>query len=177
MQQTLTGLAILSITVSALALGYTRWEYRKRGKLTLAGSLLLCAMLLVPNLILHYTATYELPATPIDYVGVAIGTIGLIICAAGIGAFRSIGKVFCLATPRLTQSGVYGWSRNPQYVGWVLFLLGFALNEWSLWSLLAVVLVALSLHLLVLIEEEHLRLRLGREYADFCEKTPRYFGL
>ena len=33
---------------------------------------------------------------------------------------------------KLTASGSYRWSRNPQYLGWFLFLLGFALTDWSL---------------------------------------------
>lgn len=35
----------------------------------------------------------------------------------------------------LDYAGPYRWSRNPQYVGWLLFVLGFALNDWSLWCL------------------------------------------
>ena len=172
----LTGLAILTILVAAIALGYARWEYRRRGKLSIVGLLLLCAMLIVPNLLLHYTFTYDYPSTSLDYVGVVITAVGMVICVAGFGAFRSIGKVLCLVSPTLTRSGVYRWSRNPQYVGYFLFLLGFVLNEWSLWALLALVLVALSLHLLVLVEEEHLRFQLGDDYAAFCQKTPRYIG-
>ena len=58
----------------------------------------------------------------------------------------------------------------------VLFLLGFALNDWSLWCLAALLVVAISLHLLVLIEEEHLRRVFGEKYVEFCSKTPRYIG-
>jgi protein-S-isoprenylcysteine O-methyltransferase Ste14 len=61
-------------------------------------------------------------------------------------------------------------------VGWVLFLLGFALNDWSLWCLLALLVVAISLHLLVLVEEEHLYRVFGEQYAEFRRKTPRYIG-
>ena len=172
----LTTLALLTVAVAAVALGYARWEYRRRGKLSIIGMLLLCAMLLMPNLMLHYAASYEWPTAPLDYLGVFIAAVGIVICAAGFGAFRSPGKVLCLEAPSLTATGVYRWSRNPQYVGWLLFLLGFVLNEWSLWALLALVLVAISLHLLVLVEEEHLRFRLGDEFTEFCQKTPRYIG-
>ena len=77
---------------------------------------------------------------------------------------------------RLTISGPYRWSRNPQYVGLFLFLLGFALNDWSLWCLAALLVVAINLHLLVLVEEEHLRRVFGEQYVEFDRKIPRYAG-
>jgi hypothetical protein len=46
----LTDLLALAMVVTAVALVYARWEYRVRGRLTLLGTLLLCAMVLVPNL-------------------------------------------------------------------------------------------------------------------------------
>jgi protein-S-isoprenylcysteine O-methyltransferase Ste14 len=61
-------------------------------------------------------------------------------------------------------------------VGWFLFLLGFALNDWSLWCLAALLAVAISLHLLVLVEEEHLLRIFGEQYVEFCRKVPRYIG-
>lgn len=61
-------------------------------------------------------------------------------------------------------------------MGYFLFLLGFALNDWSTWCLAALLVVATSLHLLVLIEEEHLRRIFGENYVAFCRDTPRYFG-
>jgi protein-S-isoprenylcysteine O-methyltransferase Ste14 len=36
--------------------------------------------------------------------------------------------------------------------------------------------VALSLHLLVLIEEEHLQRVFGDRYLEFCNQAPRYAG-
>ena len=90
--------------------------------------------------------------------------------------FRSVPKVLCIDAGKLTTSGPYRWGRNPQYVGWFLFLLGFALNDWSLWCLAALLVIAISLHLLVLVEEEHLRRVFGEQYVEFCRKIPRYAG-
>jgi len=95
-------------------------------------------------------------------------------CLAGVLAFRSASKVLCLDSGKLTASGSHQWSRNPQYLGWFLFLLGFALTDWSLWCLAALLVVAASLHLLVLIEEEHLRRVFGEPYREYCRRVPRY---
>ncbi len=51
-------LLALTVPVTTVALLYARWEYRKRGKLTVLGLVLLCAMLFVPNLILEYATAY-----------------------------------------------------------------------------------------------------------------------
>ena len=169
-------LLILTLPVTTVALLYARWEYRRRGNLTLMGLSLLCLMLFVPNLLLEYATRYELPSTPLDYFGALLGLAGLALCFTSICNFSSVRKVFCLEKGRLTVSGLYRWSRNPQYLGYFLFLLGFALNDWSLWCLAALLVVAISLHLLVLVEEEHLTRAFGEKYLDFCNKVPRYAG-
>ena len=164
----------LTIPVSAAALLYARWEYRTRGRLTLFGLFLLCVMLFVPNLVIHYAISWELPKTMIGYLGAFIAVIGISLCLTGIIFFRSIPKTLCLDTGQLTNKGPYRWSRNPQYVGWVLFLLGFALTDWSAWCFGALLAVTVSLHVLVLVEEEHLRRVFGKTYLDYCSRVPRY---
>ena len=166
----------LTLPVALVALLYARWEYRSRGRLSLLGLFLLCAMLFVPNLVLHYASDYQAPSRPLEYFGLFIAALGLGLCLLAIVHFRSVAKVFCLDAGQLTQSGPYRRSRNPQYLGWVLFLLGFALYDWSSWSLAVLLLVAVSLHFLVLVEEEHLHRVFGQSYDEFCRQVPRYLG-
>lgn len=173
-QVLLAVLLILSIPVTALALLNARREYRRRGRLTPWGLFLLCLMLLLPNLVFEYATRYEWPTTVADYAGVAIGLAGLALLLAGMFDFRSVAKVLCQESGRLTVTGVYRWSRNPQYVGWFLFLVGFTLNFGSPWCLAALAVVAVSLHLLVLVEEEHLRRTFGEPYARYCAQVSRY---
>jgi len=168
---------LLTGPVSAVALLYARWEYRDRGKLSPLGTVLLCLMLLVPNIVLDYAMRYEMPSTFLDYLGVVIAAFGLALCVLAMVRFKSVAQVFCNDTGYLATAGPYRWGRNPQYVGWVLFLLGFSLNDWSYWCLAALLVVAVSLHLLVLIEEEHLVRVFGRPYTEYCRAVPRYFGL
>ena len=172
----LVELLVVSIITSAIALLYARWEYSRRGKLSLLGLLLLSTMLFLPNLLLHYVFDYKLPTTALDYFGATLALAGLVMCLAGIGHFRSVAKVCCLDAGELALTGPFRFSRNPQYVGWILFLLGFSLNDWSWWCLAALLVVAISLHLLVLIEEQHLRRVFGAPYVEFCRRVPRYFS-
>lgn len=172
----LTFLLALTVPVTAFAVLYARWEYRQRGKLTLMGLFFLCAMLLVPNILLEYATRYELPDTALDYFGVVVGAVGIVLCVGGITTFRSLRKVLCLDAGKLATTGPYRFSRNPQYVGYFLFLLGFSLTDWSLWCLAALLVVATSLHLLVLVEEEHLLRVFGEPYVEFQRAIPRYAG-
>ena len=167
---------VLAVLVSVVALLYARWEYRKRGRLTLVGLFLLCGMLFMQNLVLEFATSYELPSTLVDYFGVFVAVAGITLCLAGVIPFRSVPKMMCQDVGALTESGIYRWSRNPQYVGYLLFLLGFALTDWSIWCLATLLVAATSLHMLVLIEEEHLRRVFGEQYIDFCHKVPRYMG-
>ena len=57
-----------------------------------------------------------------------------------------------------------------------MFLLGFALNDWSWWCLVALIIVATYLHLLILIEEEHLNRVFGEPYARYRQIVSRYFS-
>lgn len=172
----LTFFLALTVPVSTLALLYARWEYSRRGKLSVLGTALLCAMLFVPNLVLEYATTYEMPSTLLDYLGVVVGVFGIALCLISIAVFRSMLKVLCIDAGKLTTAGPYRWSRNPQYVGYFLFVLGFALNDWSMWCLAALLVVAINLHLLVLVEEEHLLRTFGEQYVEYCHKIPRYAG-
>jgi len=166
----------LTVPATTVALLYARREYRERGRLTPVGTLLLCTMLLVPNLILEFATRYRVPTTPLSFVGIALGVAGIALCVRAIIAFRSMRKVFCLDPGELATDGPYQWSRNPQYVGYFLFLVGFALTDWSLWCLAALLVVAASLHLLVLVEEEHLRRVFGERYLALHRDVPRYAG-
>lgn len=173
----LTWLLLSTVPVSAAALLNARREYRRRGRLTSFGLFLLCLMLFLPNLVIEYATVYRLPDTLPGYFGVALAGAGLALCLGSILDFRSPAKVLCLDAGELTLAGFYRFSRNPQYLGWVLFLLGFTLTDWSLWCLGALLVVAVSLHLLVLIEEEHLRRVFGQAYEEFCSRVPRYLAL
>ena len=172
----LTSLLVLSVAVSAVALWYARWEYKKSGKLSLFGLFLLCLMLFLPNLVLEYATSYRIPDSFLAWSGVAIGASGLLLCVASIVIFRSPIKVLCLDAGALTVTGPYRWSRNPQYVGWVMFVLGFALTDWSWWCFGAVAVIGISIHLLVIIEEEHLHRVFGEKYDAFWRRVPQYVG-
>jgi len=76
----------------------------------------------------------------------------------------------------LVDSGPYRWSRNPQYLGDILLLLGFAVLSDSLTTLIACAGASICLWLAPFIEESWLEDRLGQEYSDYRRRVQRFIG-
>ena len=77
----------------------------------------------------------------------------------------------------LITEGPYIYSRNPQYVGDIAMLLGYALicNSKLAWitSLLGIVWFVLAPYT----EEPWLREQLGAAYEEYCSRVPRFLSL
>lgn len=78
---------------------------------------------------------------------------------------------------RLVTSGVFGVSRNPIYVAFLLPLLSLGYYS-AIAALVASVLYVLTMtRFIILREEEQLHEMFGAEYAAFAESTPRWIGV
>lgn len=74
----------------------------------------------------------------------------------------------------LVTGGPYAYSRNPMYLGHLIFLLGLAL---TLRSELAAVIALASVvyfHVRVKKDEQRLRESFGEVYADYCSRVKRW---
>lgn len=109
-------------------------------------------------------------------LGIIFGTIGILFIGFSLWEFRSFKKMSGMETNRVIASGIYRWSRNPQNVGLVLFLLGISFWGASLGALLLVAVFAGVFHSYVPIEEKYLSEALGKEYDAYCTAVPRYFS-
>jgi len=75
----------------------------------------------------------------------------------------------------LAMSGPYAHVRHPQYVGFVVIMLGFLL-QWP--TLLTAVMFPILTWMYVRLarrEEQEARAELGAEYARYAERTPAFF--
>lgn len=77
----------------------------------------------------------------------------------------------------LEASGPYRYSRNPQYVGAIAVLLGFALLCASKLGLLAGAVCSIWFITAPFAEEPWLRRHLGIPYEEYAKSSPRYLGL
>lgn len=68
------------------------------------------------------------PASPVFWVGPAL--LGTVTCLAGVASFRAkkttVNPMKPRSTSSLVVSGIYRYSRNPMYLGFLLILLGWA---------------------------------------------------
>ncbi len=81
-----------------------------------------------------------------------------------------------LETPpeRLVATGPYSYTRNPMYLGHLIFLIGLTLTFKSWLAALITVAVAVWFHIRVLGDETKLIERLGRQYVDYLANVRRW---
>lgn len=108
--------------------------------------------------------------------------VGIVLSVTGAAVFvRSAGVMdadeVSGVTGDLYTEGPYAYSRNPQYVGMIVGLVGFALAVNSpVVAALAAAHVGWVL-LLPLAEEPHLRAEYGTAYERYAARVPRFVGL
>jgi protein-S-isoprenylcysteine O-methyltransferase Ste14 len=115
-----------------------------------------------------------------DTIAIAGGTlllaVGGFLFLAGIISFRSFWRISGMDTSTLVTTGAYRWSRNPQNVGWALFLVGLALIGRSALALLLAALFWISFRAYVPAEEKFLEHLFGAEYRGYRARSHRYLG-
>lgn len=81
-----------------------------------------------------------------------------------------------LETPpdRLVDTGPYAYSRNPMYLGHLIFLIGLTLTLQSLFAALITIAVAVWFHIRVRHDEQRLVERLGEPYARYLGSVKRW---
>ena len=80
-------------------------------------------------------------------------------------------------TPGLKSSGLYSLSRNPQFVGYGLLILGVVIAWVRLLGWIGLLSYLVLAYFVTLIEEEHLTRVYGQPYRDYCARVPRFIGL
>ncbi len=110
--------------------------------------------------------------------GLALAILGGGIIALGRRAYASFARVYGLKEDELIEHGIYRWSRNPQYVGYALFLAGAAIMGMSAPALMLAALFAVFIHFYIAgVEEPHLKKTFGDKYLAYMRRVPRYLGL
>jgi protein-S-isoprenylcysteine O-methyltransferase Ste14 len=75
---------------------------------------------------------------------------------------------------RITASGPYRFTRNPMYLGHLIFLTGIALTFWSWFAVIVLAARALWFHRRVLYDEARLEKKFGAEYLTYCMHVKRW---
>lgn len=117
---------------------------------------------------------FETQATKI--LGVMIVTLGLVPFAL---AFISFGHSWRIGIDRqtpgsLVTQGIFRVTRNPIYVGFILFFAGIFLLNPTWFFLIFALLAVLAMHFQILREEQFLGAQYGVNYDEYRKRVPRY---
>ncbi len=112
-------------------------------------------------------------------MAIALTVTGLISVLLGVLAVKLSGTTVDPTRPQrasvLVTTGIYRFSRNPMYLGFLLWLLG-----WSAWLqqplgvVVGGVLLAYLNRFQIAPEERALRVRFGQAFSDYCARTRRW---
>ncbi len=110
--------------------------------------------------------------------GALIFIVGVILLPMGMVEFHSLRRSTGQDISKLITSGIYRWSRNPQFVGWFLMLLGISIAGRSGFALALTMVFAVILHLYTTrLAEPYLEHLYGEEYRRYMASAPRYIGM
>ena len=157
-----------------------RQDYQRKGRLTLWSSAQESLIFALLGYFIYLDSLSLWPPPTLGSLQGAVGwsliTVGLsvtVVLIAWFGFRRACG----LEVSRLVRTGPYRVTRNPQVLACGAAVIGYALF-WPSWHSAGwVILYAALAHLMVVTEEEHLRLVYEDAYVAYCEQVPRYVGL
>lgn len=138
---------------------------------------------LVHCLLVILSSLYTVWPIPFNEMAALIGGsvmlgVGVVLMLAGMIEFRSIGRISGSDTSELVTTGIYQWSRNPQYLGWFLVLSGISLIGSSGLALMYTTIGIILFHLYITrIEEPYLEHVFREKYLLYKKGAPRYIGI
>jgi protein-S-isoprenylcysteine O-methyltransferase Ste14 len=120
-----------------------------------------------------------LPLAPLvlQYTGLALTFAGFLL---GIGAFLEFRKARTTLNPhgstkQLVTSGIYRFTRNPIYLGFLLMVIGLPLNSGLYWGILLAPFYMLTMYSLVIKREEvYLERKFKGQYTNYISRVRRW---
>lgn len=140
-------------------------------------------VLVVGFAIVMWLITWLLPSVTVAQVSWWLALLpalaGLLVSLAGVVAFRSASTTVNPTTPEASSSvvtaGVYRWSRNPMYLGFLLLLVAWALYLGNLGAALMLPLFVLYMKRYQIAPEERaLYQKFGSEYLEYTSRVRRW---
>lgn len=113
----------------------------------------------------------------VRYIGFALIVIGFLLGLSAALAFRRARTTLDPYHPvsSIVTSGIYGFSRNPIYVGFLLMVIGIPLNAGTYWGIiLAPIFILLCNKLVIEHEEGYLEKKFGEPYLNYKSRVRRW---
>jgi protein-S-isoprenylcysteine O-methyltransferase Ste14 len=119
-----------------------------------------------------------LPLAPVAarVAGAGLSAVGGGACVAGMSRFAGVDTVSGTSNQTLLTTGIYRYSRNPQYLGYLTSLVGVSLARRSGAGLASTAVLAAIYAAWIPVEEAHLTRLSGEPYTRYAERTRRWWG-
>jgi protein-S-isoprenylcysteine O-methyltransferase Ste14 len=151
---------------------------RHQGSRHGSGRLIEVIILIGLPILCHFLFPIKIVVTrPYTYLGIVVMLLGLGLNIEAARHFRQVGTGFQLqgGGAALVTSGPFHFSRNPMYLGMLIWLLGLAVLLGSLISFVFPLLFYLLVNTFVIpLEERHMEQLFGDEYHQFTQRTRRW---
>lgn len=126
---------------------------------------------------LNRESLYELGVTG-TVVGTAFLLLGAWIIYLGRRAYGDQRRVYGLLEDKIINTGIYRWSRNPQYLGYAFMFAGVAVLSGSAIAFPFVFVFLAMMHAgITFIEEPHLVRIFGEDYLRYRQGVGRYLSI
>jgi protein-S-isoprenylcysteine O-methyltransferase Ste14 len=151
---------------------------RTEGDHRIGARVLEVAILIALPVLFHYLVPVTMVVVrPYSYLGAVVMSLGLGVMTWASMRFRKEGTGFQLrgGGSVLVTSGPFRFSRNPMYLGMLIWLIGLAVLLGSLIAFLfPVLLFLLANFLFIPLEERRLEQVLGEQYAGYKRRVRRW---
>lgn len=113
----------------------------------------------------------------IRYIGIVVSLVGVIIFVIAMITMKDNWRAGVDATQNtsMVKTGIYKVSRNPAFLGFDLFYLGFTLAFSNPLQMIYLLICLIVFHLQILEEEKFLQNVFGQDYLLYKKSTGRYF--
>lgn len=129
-------------------------------------------------ILLGWLAPLPIPAPMfVQWLGLGFAALGFILGVLALIEFRHVRAALDPKKPTkgLVISGVYRYTRNPIYLGFVFMLIGLPLSMGTYWGVILVwPLVTFTNNLIIKHEETYLKQEFKDQYLDYSSRVRRW---
>ena len=180
-EKSMVGLFILFFILMIISSVKMTTDYKKKGRLTLPGSVILLVWFCVHGLIMDYATCNSIYEHADNFLlrtmGILLIVTGLVIMAIAMINFGTFTRTMVVNTNELITTGLYRYTRNPQYVGYGITVIGFNVAWFTPISVVSMITYLIMIYITIVIEEKNLKRIYGEDFTSFCNTTPRFIGL
>ena len=133
---------------------------------------------IIMAILLGWLAPFPIPAPMfIKWIGLGLSALGFILGVLAIIEFRRARTTADPKSPtqKIVTSGIYRYTRNPIYLGFVLILIGLPLNMGIYWGIILVwPLITFMNNMVIKHEEAYLENKFKEQYTDYKSQVRRW---